>query len=780
MKANSLDNPSIVCRHVTRGESVRIIQYGPNVVRVLKGENDASLSVVKEAEESQCATFKWDVDEMGRVTFRDLKGNVLLREDGCTAELIEDGVDEGLLRVKQSWCIPQDEALFGLGQRKSEAINQRFEKCRLWTNNTYIYIPYFASVKGYGIYWDNIGETFYEGCDEGVSFRSSVAKGIDYYFIYKDGSQDGLVDGIRQLTGQARMLPLWAMGFWQCRERYRSPDQLAATLDEYRRRGVPLDVIVQDWQYWGCFANWNAMKFQNPHFLDKIGDPEYMRFLPDEENAEEEVEKKRTQKPPRLKTPEEMIDYVHAQHARLMISVWPSFGDWTEQYKELERIGALLPFATYPKEHVRIMDPTNPEALDIFCRHLKPLYNMGMDALWTDAVEPEHDEREGDEDYLTHGGSWRSVKNAFSLLENKQVYAALRGTDPKQKRIVQMSRAASFGSQHYGVFSWSGDVQSTWKEMKNQVPSGLSYSISGIPVWNTDLAGFRCGSYRDDPKDPWGQEINVRWRQWGTFQPVMRSHCSSPMVPEIYQFGEPGDWAYDAIKGAIELRYSLLPYIYSTLGATVQRSEIMMRPFVMDFPNDKVAINRNDEYMFGRALLVKPVTDPLYTWQDEERVGHFISPDNPFEAASVEVYLPEGTDWYNFYSHKRMAGGTTYDVEAPIDRIPVFVRAGAILPRGPKVQYTGEKPWDNLHVFVFPGADGDFILYEDEGDNYNYEAGMFTQIRMHWNDAERTLEIADREGRFDGMLEKRQFRIILVDGAQKTVHYDGRKVTVKL
>lgn len=352
-----------------------------------------------------------------------------------------------------------------------------------------------------------------------------------------------------------------------------------------------------------------------------------------------------------------------------------------------------------------------------------------------------------------------------------------------------MTRCGAFGLQHYGAFSWSGDVSSNWNVMKNQIPSGLNYVICGIPYWNTDIGGFFGWDYNNDPKSSAMQELQVRWMQWGTFMPMMRNHCSSPMVSEIYHFGNLGDWAFDAQKKAIELRYRLMPYIYSLAGDVVQRSGTMMRLLVMDFPSDRKAMSLNDQYMFGKAFLVKPVTDPLYTYLDKNKRGHTIYPDVAKAAAPVNVYLPAGSKWYDFWDNTIFDGGNDVQFIAPIDRMPIYVRAGSIIPFGPEVQYTTEKPWDNLEIRVYPGDDGAFIFYEDDGKTYDYEKGAFAEIPFTWNDAEKTLTIGERNGSYPSMLTKRNFNIRLMSPdasgnserpAAKTVAYDGRAITVKL
>lgn len=721
------------------------------------------------------------------------KGDKMLLQETAIGEMdaIEAGVDKGLYAVAQNFRLAKDEAIFGFGQRGSHKLNQRGEEIKMWNTNGNITIPYFASDKGYGFYWDNAGRTFFKDTESLTRFSSEVGQCVDYYFMYGDGSQDDVMASVRQLSGQATMFPLWSMGFWQCRERYKTSDELCEVLDKYRELEIPLDGIVQDWQYWGCDSNWNAMKFMNPYYINKVGDEKWAKYLPDDLKplAKEYVEKGLE---PRIKSPQEMVDYVHSKNAHLMISIWASFGPWTEQYKELDKIGALYPFDTWPRNRgVKPYDPFNPKARAIYWKYLKNLYDMDIDAWWSDSTEPDHWEVPGDDAHMTHDGSWRSVKNAFPLMSNKGVYESQRKQKKNNKRSFQMTRSSSFGIQRYATFSWSGDIVSNWRVMKAQIPSGLNYVTCGIPFWNTDIGGFFGWDIRNNPRDPFAQELQVRWMQWGCFMPLMRNHRSGPMLNEMYRYGNPGEWAFDVQKQYVELRYRLLPYIYSMMGEVVQRSGSMMRPLFFDFADDKKAINLTDEYLFGRSILVKPVTDPLYTFQNEHKEGFAIYPEVEKAAAPVEVYLPAGARWYDFWTNNLMDGGRTVKRLAPIDIIPLYIKAGTIIPFGPAVQYSTEKPWDNLEIRIYPGADADFVLYEDEGDNYNYEKGVFTEIPFHWDDATRTLTIADRKGEYKGMLANRNFRIHVVKQGSPagdkepqtftaTVTYTGQEQKVKL
>lgn len=816
--ASKVGSPSAITRQVAN-QMVTVEFYSPSIVRIVKSDASGKASSVQKKsysvilkpqhlknisvqENGDIVTMKSTFitvslnQKTGEIRFLSNDGKSLLTDTKTLLDARKDDANKGKYRITQNFQLADDEAIYGLGQLHDAYMNQRGRRnIRLWNGNTYIAIPYFTSEKGYGLYWDNAGKTYFDDVvaskdtkanDSHTSFTSEVGTCADYYFMYKDGTQDGVIASIRELTGQATMFPKWAMGFWQCRERYKTSDELAGVLDKYRELKIPTDAIVQDWQYWGCDSNWNAMKFQNPYYINKVGDPAYAKYLPND------MKKMKAQGEPRLKSPEEMVKYVHKNNAHLMISIWANFGPWTDQYRELKKINALLPFDTWPRNNgVMPYDVFNPKARDIYWKYLTNLYNMGFDAWWTDSTEPDHFEKPGDENYQTYDGSWLSVKNAFPLLHNKSIYEHQRAMkNGNDKRALQMTRSGSFGLQHYGSFSWSGDVTASWKEMKTQVPSGLNYTLCGIPFWNTDLGGFFYWEFEQSPKNPALQELQTRWMQWGTFMPLMRNHCSSPMVSELYEFGKQGDWAYDAIVKAIKLRYRLLPYIYSAAGDCVQNSGSMMRALVMDYASDKKASRLNDEYLFGRNILVKPITDPMYTWKDSKKKGHTIYPDVKKASAPVNVYLPKGNKWYDFWSNAVYEGGQDVQRLCPIDIMPVFIKAGTILPFGPEVQYSSEKPWDELEIRVYPGADGTFTLYEDEGDNYNYEKGKFSEIRFSWDEASHSLSIAPRKGSFKGMLQNRKFHVVLVGAdsgvgdmpmkACKTVEYGGKALKVQL
>ncbi len=785
-----------------QGLDVDVQFFTPSIVRVYKMPHGSdykskSLSVIKTPDavdikktlsngKSVYTSSKLQVEldnTTGGIVFKNTKGDILLRDKdyGTQFTAINDAGTPSY-NVRQAFLLEPNEIIYGLGQQQTGLVSQRNQKLFLRNANMSICIPFLHSEKGYGLFWDNYSPTMFVDNPQETSFDSEVGDCADYYFIY-GGNADGVIAGVRELTGEAPMYPLWTLGLWQCRERYKSPDELVYVLDRYRKEKVPLDGIIQDWQYWGCDSNWNAMAFENPRYINKIGDEHYMRFLPNDENPNADYGT------PRIKSPKEMVDYMHANNAHIMISVWASFGPWTDMYKKMEEKNALLRFETWPPNSgAQPYDPFNPEARKIYWDRLNEnIFSLGMDAWWLDSTEPDHlNIKDRDFDTPTYLGSFRRVHNAFPLMTNKGVYENQRATSDA-KRVFLLTRSSFLGQQHYGSHSWSGDVSSTWENFRKQVAAGLNYSLCGIPYWNTDLGGFFAWEYNNTVDNVAYHELHTRWYEWGAFQPIMRSHNSSPVAVEIYQFGEPGYWAYDAIKKYTHLRYRLLPYLYSTTWDVTSNSGSIIRPLIMDFAHDRKAKEQGLEYMFGKSFLVRPVADSLYTWQDENRNGHMKDLN---KVGTTEVYLPSNAKWFDFWTNELKEGGQTLHHETPIDIMPVYVRAGSIVPWGPDVQYSTEKNWDNLEIRVYPGEDAEFVLYEDENDNYNYEKGVRSTIRFSWNDAESKLTIADREGEFPGMLKDRNFRIVKVNEKSgsghlpmkggKTVRYKGNSITLKI
>jgi alpha-D-xyloside xylohydrolase len=554
------------------------------------------------------------------------------------------------------------------------------------------------------------------------------------------GSGDGVVAKMRDLTGQAPMMPLWVYGYHQSKERYKTQAELLDVVKKYRDLKVPLDGIVQDWQYWGKDSLWNSMSFDPVTYPDPKG----------------------------------MVDKVHALKAHLFIVAWPGFGPLTKQYAEFKGKNMLINFDTWPPNGgAKPYDPYNPASHAIYWDYLnKGIFSLGTDGWWLDSTEPDHiNIKDKDFDQPTYLGSFRSVINAFPLEHVGGIYDSQRKTT-SEKRVTIFTRSAFAGQQRYAANTWSGDVVSTWPTLQKQIPAALNFSLSGIPYWNADIGGFFAGAFKQGggAKNPEFQELYTRWLQFAAFTPMMRSH-GTDIPREIYQFGEPGDKTFDVIAKFINLRYSLLPYIYSTAWDVTHHSGSIMRALFMDFGKEKQVYDIGNQYMFGQSLMVSPVTKPGLKEQ--------------------AVYLPAGALWYDFWTGKAEDGGRSITTATPIDILPLYVKAGTILPWGPKVQFAGEKKWDNLEIRVYPGTDGNFTLYEDENDNYNYENGKYTEIRFHWDDKSRTLTVGKRNGSFTGSLVNRKFNIVLVTQskgtgeqiskqADRVISYKGAALSMKM
>jgi alpha-D-xyloside xylohydrolase len=796
-QAQSYQKTDLGVKTKINSTDVEIQFYGSTTVRVLKSPvgkafTKESLTVIKKPQATKftvsqqgdvvslkSSKLKVDVDvKSGKIAYSTLAGVKLLseKESGATFTDFDDAGSK-TYTINQSFTLDKDEAIYGLGQQQRGKLSLRNTKINMVQGNTDDYVPFLVSTKGYGLFWDNYSPTVFEDKPENTSLKSDVGDCIDYYFML-GGNIDGSIACMRELTGQAPMFPLWTFGYWQSKERYKSQNELVGVVSKYRELGVPLDGIIQDWQYWGNNYLWNAMEFLNSEFPN----------------------------------PKKMVNDIHNMNAHVIISIWSSFGPQTKQYREMKPKGMLLNFGTWPQSGletwppnreypsgVEPYDPYNPEARDIYWKYLqKGLFSVGIDGWWMDSSEPDHlDFKPSDFDIKTYLGSFRKVRNAFPLMTVGGVAEHQRGAS-SDKRVFILTRSAFAGQQRYGSMTWSGDVNSSWQSLRNQIPAGLNFSMSAIPYWNTDIGGFFASAYKrgwdDGNKNPSFQELYVRWLQFGAFTPMMRSH-GTDIPREIYNFGKKGETIYDAIAKTINLRYSLLPYIYSTAWSVTNSQSTIMRALVMDF-NDKKVVDINNEYLFGKSILVAPVVNAQYTpetvlranaetgWDKKDAAADTKSQAVNFtQAKSTKVYLPEGTVWYDFWTNEKIKGGQEIVKATTIDEIPLYIKSGSIIPFGPQVQYATEKKWDNLEIRVYPGTNGEFSLYEDENDNYNYEKGAYSTISFTWNEANKLLTINDRKGSFPGMLATRKFNIVVVsDGKNinKVVTYGGKKVVVKL
>ena len=704
--------------------------------------------------------------EQGRVSFFDMQGRLLTAEGESMFTPITEGPDKGAYRVGQTFSVEADEGIYGIGLLQNGKMSQRGENRRMEQSNLEDYAHIFQSIKGYGVYWENYSPTRLVTPDEGVSgellLESEVGTAVDYYFTY-GGNADGVIAELRHLTGKVPMAPLWTYGFHQCRERYKSQGELLEVVRRYRKQGVPFDGIIQDWQYWGSNYTWNAMEFINEDFSHA----------------------------------QQMIDEVHEKNAHISISIWSSFGQHTKQFAELKEKGLLLGFKTWPPSGlpfwpprmdypsgVRCYDVYSSEARDIYWKYLSHLHGMGIDAWWMDSTDPDHtDYQDADLDGPTSMGSFRSVRNIFPLKAVGGVYDHQREVD-STKRVFILTRSYFAGQQRYGAHTWSGDIGSSWDNLRRQVPICLNHTLTANPNVNTDIGGFFAGGYntkghQSATRNPQYQELYVRWMQFGAFAPMMRSH-GTDVYREVYHYGKPGEPVYEALVNAIRLRYRLIPYIYSLAWQVSKHDDSFMRALFMDFRDDKNTWNNNREFMFGRSLLVCPVLHPLYTKEQVEW-----TPDRDYPVVDwtaekqYDVYLPAGAQWYDYYTHACYEGGQTITTASPLAYAPIFVKAGSIIPFGPEVQYAQEKPWDALDVVVYPGADAEFVLYEDEGDGYGYENGVCSTITFKWNDKAHTLTIGKRQGKYPGMLATRTFNVKVVGGAEKVAAYNGKEVKLK-
>lgn len=740
----------------TQGMLVEVKFYSPSIVRVYKTPEGMpyeknSLVVIKTPERTPIeiigegekvtlasSTLRLEVNlTTGGIGFYNKNGDLLLKDkDYGTAFMPIDDAGTPSYQVRGSFMLDKEEAIYGVGQTKDGNLNRRNSIHHLQNENTLTYSPYFMSVKGYGVYWDNYSISDFVDTPQELAFYS-LGHCTDYYFMY-GGNADGVIADLRDLTGKAPMLPLWSYGFFQSRERYRTQDESLEVLKKFRELQIPVDCIIQDWRYWPEHKNDSAW---NSHSFD----------------------------PERFPNPKKWADEIHKLNAKLLVVAWPGFGPKTEQRKELEAKKMMIHFDTWPPNSGTCpYDVYNPEALNIYWKYLdKGIFSyIGNDGWWLDSTEPDHiNIKPSDFDQPTHMGSYRSMKNAFSLLHNSGI-ATHQKAQNKDKRVLILTRSGFIGQQRYGSNTWSGDLKSSWEVLTNQIPAALNFSMMGIPNWNSDIGGFWAFGGAKDPKY---QDLYVRWMQFGAFCPMMRSHGTT-FPREIWQFGQPGEWCFDAQERMINLRYRLLPYIYSTSWEVSAQDGTFMRALVMDFPSDKKTHNIGGEYLFGRSILVAPVTKP--------------------DVTEWETYLPQGTDWWNFWTNEKVNGGQSVACKVTKDILPLYIKAGSILPFGPKVQYATEKKWDQLEIRVYPGADGTFVLYEDENDNYNYENGAYSIISFNWDEAKRVLTIGAREGKFNGMLGNRKFKIVLVGNesvagdkpmvASKVIHYSGKKMSVKL
>jgi len=667
----------------------------------------------------------------GSITYAEANGGPLVQEANRSmrAERV-NGEDtyraESFINIYGS-----QEGLYGLGQHQAGVWNYRGESVEISQDNSNISVPLMVSSKGYGIFWNNMSRSrFNNRFANYLYLTSEVADVIDYYFLYGP-ELDKVVAGYRELTGQAPMFGKWAYGFWQCKNRYKSQDEILGVAKKYRDLHIPVDNIVQDWFWW-----------------NRKGEFVFNKNYPD---------------------PKGMIDQLHDEHFHLMISIWPFFEPGSSNYDYMNSKGWFVDKFKYAKppfhtDAMAVYDATSPEARKYYWDLVnKGLFSIGADAWWMDTTEPETEGQ--DENILVNhklaAGSGNRYVNAYPLLDTGAVYQGQRSASD-QKRVYILSRSAFAGAQRNAVTAWSGDINSDWFSYRRQIPAGLNFAVSGIPYWTTDIGGFVFGS----PADPAFRELFIRWFQYATFNPILRVHGTrNPDENELWSYGPD---AQNILVNFDRLRYRMLPYIYSLAWKTTSESYTPMRPLVMDFRTDARAANVGDQFMYGPAFLVNPVTEPA--------------------SMTRPVYLPQAK-WYDFWTGASVDGGRMINAITPLDRLPLYLRAGSILPLGPDEEWSTQKPEDPIELRIYPGADGDFVIYEDENESYNYEKGVYATIPLHWDDAAHTLTIGDRTGQFPGMLENRTFHVVFVrenhgvgaspaDEIDKVVQYAGKQVSI--
>lgn len=733
--------------------AVNVQVWGDNIVRVRRYRGAASertsLAVVlpRPAQRFSVANTPTGVEittpalkvaiarDSGAVSFSDAAGTLYTQE-------VLDGGNDGLapspsggaslFSVRQAFEIAGSQEFLGLGQHSDGGIGRNGRRVLLQQVNTDVAVPMVWSTKGYGVLWDNASVTAVEvgvpQASSRLTFQSEAARDIDYYFI-AGPEPDAVIAGYRRLTGAAPMMARWTWGFWQSRERYASQDELVGIARRYRQMNIPIDAVIQDWQYWAP-GQWGSHQFD----------------------------------PARYPDPKKMLADLRAMDVHAIVSVWPRLDTDLANTKALDAAGVLFPPTyrnVYPEGSGRWYDPYGKAGRDLYWSQIsKSMTPIGFDGYWLDASEAELGGHWGEMRALaTAAGPGAEVYNAYPLMHTTGVYdGQLR--DAPGKRPFILTRSAWLGQQRNAAVTWSGDIHGDWEVFRKQIPAGLNFVASGIPYWNTDIGGFFGG----EPGDANYRDLFVRWFQYGAFTPMFRVHGTGP-AKEIWRFDEP---AQQILRRYVELRYRLLPYIYATSWRVTDQGYTMMRPLEMDFAADPLARGIPDQYLFGQNLLVSPVVQP--------------------KAETRTVYLPGKADWYDFWTGRRLAGGSTVTVATPLDVLPLHVRAGAILPLGPVVPHAAAGADAPLEIRVYRGADGAFTLYDDEGDGQGYRQGRRATIDLRWDEARKTLTIGARKGSYPGMPRERTFNIVWVGDQSglglavtppaKTVRYTGQETVV--
>jgi len=721
-----------------------------------KWNTPVSFSVADEANDVVISTAHLKIvvnKATNAISYLTKQGVLITAEDKADNKTMQAATIAGIntYNCTTEFNSPADEALFGLGCHPvdSLSINYKGRNQDMLIKYMTGAIPVLLSTKGYGLMWDNYSASSFYGAEANntkFKYVSESGKQVDYYFFYGP-TFDHIIDLYRTATGKAPMFPKWAFGLFQSQDRYMSQDEIISVKNNYRNNHIPLDVIVQDWYYWDPLPI-------GSHIMN----------------------------PDRYPNPEKMLDELHKDHIHGMISIWPVFGKGTPNYDALKKMGGMTDITwnnvvthTYDSYY----DAHNPAARALYWEQARDslIKRYDWDAWWVDQCEPDNgtllDARRRSDFWPGKGIDYF---NTFSLEHSKGIYQGWRRDIPG-KRAFFLIRQSFAGEQRNAATLWSSDITCTFESFKRQVPQGINSCVSGIPYWTSDIGGYHLNWGAPDWSKPEYRELFTRWFQFGSFCPIFRIHGKG----ERAIFSKNWDDKTRAILVKYDkLRYRLLPYIYSLAGKVTTDNYTIMRSLAFDFRNDKNVYNIPDQYMFGPAFMVNPVTEQLYTGSNASA-----------GKTTRDVYLPSGTTWYDFWTGKTYNGGQTIDANAAIETMPLYVKAGSIIPMGPVMQYSTEKPDDNIELRIYPGADGEFTYYTDENNNYNYEHGSYSTFKLKWDDKQHVLTISDSKGKFPGMLTKRKFNIVLVNGshgadpgvtdhADKTISYYGKQLSVKL
>jgi alpha-D-xyloside xylohydrolase len=693
------------------------------------------------------------------ITFADKSGSTLLSESGRTIEAA-DVCGEKCFHIKQSFKYKNGEFIYGLGSFQDADIALNGKKISLLQKNREDVVPVIVSTGRYGLIWDNYSYSEFNDTRDGFYLWSEVADEINYFFVYGENI-DKIISAYRQLTGVAPMFPKWVYGYIQSKQKYNTQDEIVSVVKGFRDRKFPLDLIVQDWQYWPD-KQWGQKSFNRKNYPD----------------------------------PNKMVSDIHNMNAKIIISIWPNMTQGTPDQIELAEINGLLS----DKEHLNVF---MPEARQMYWKQIRDnFFSIGIDGWWADCSEG------CDTDWIVHSfklsdkkwtqvcikylkdlfGSGRYI-NIYPLMHTKGLFEGQRSA-ASDKRVYILTRSSFAGMQKYAASYWTGDVSANWEEFRMQIPAGLNFCMAGIPYWTTDIAGyfikhtpgwwFSNGVFEKGQDDEGFKEFYTRWFQFAAFCPLFRAH-GADFPREPWAFGDPNSKTYATLLKFTNLRYRLMPYIYSLAWKVTNDNYTIMRALPFDFQNDSSTFTINDQYMFGPSFLVCPVVEPLYYLPNNIKVKD--------KELTMSVYLPKGAQWFDFWTGKQYAGGQNIKADAAFETMPLYVRSGSIVPMGPFIQYATEKS-DPLEIRIYPGADGEFTLYEDQNDNYNYQKGIYSLISFKWNDAQKTLTIEDRQGQFPGMLQNRSFNIVLVSAdtvngvelntkPSKKLNYSGKKLLLK-